>query len=139
MTLRSPPSSRSLTVTNTPTLLRWCASPHYLLALKVARAGQMSRRPLKETRWAQSVVSPCRVSLLLPKCRRQPPGSFTNCTALARFLLCSRGQDVPSPFILVHVSCVDKDAAGAASQIRGTDVPRCRSPHPRMGVWTGFG
>ena len=39
---------------------------------------QMSRRPLKETRWAQSVVSPCRVSLLLLKCRRQPPGSFTN-------------------------------------------------------------
>ena len=35
--------------------------------------------------------------------------------------------------------CVDKDAAGAASRIRGTDVPRCRSPHPRMGVWTGFG
>jgi hypothetical protein len=110
----------------------------------LARFEGSARRPDLSSAPQRNEVGPIR-RVALP--RLVPVAEMPPATALIVHELsgfgedsdCSRGQHVPSPFILAQIPCVNKDAVGAASRIRGTDVPRCRSPHPRMGIWTGFG
>jgi hypothetical protein len=111
----------------------------------LARFEGSARRPDLSSAPQRNEVVPIR-RVALP--RLVPIGEMPPATARLVHELNGFGED--ADFALVasmyrHLSygpripCVDKDAAGAASRIRGTDVPRCRSPHPRMGVWTGFG